>query len=487
VPEPHESTTDAAAVSRPPDEHGRYEFLVVCNRLPVELRAVDGAVSWAPSPGGLVTAMEPVLAGRDAVWIGWSGHHLDDTLPVSPVPQDIGPCSLYEVGLSRQEVEEYYEGFCNATIWPLYHDAIVTPEYHRHTWNAYRRVNRRFAEAAARLAGPGATVWVHDYQLQLVPQVLRELRPDLRIGYFLHIPFPPSELFAQLPWRRQIITGMLGADLVGFHTIGGRNNFLALTDRFDALSPQEDHVDVPDGSGGRRRVKVDAFPISIDTASYDQLARRPEVRARAAEIREAVGSPAHLLLGVDRLDYTKGIDVRLRAITELLDEGRFVDSVFIQVATPSRENVEEYQRMRDEIEQMVGRANGDHGSIGQPPIQYLHQPFAREELVAYYLAADAMIVTPYRDGMNLVAKEYVACRTDGDGALVLSEFTGAAADLPQAFLVNPYDADGVKEAIVEALTTSEEDRRTRMKAMREQVFTHDVDRWATEFLAALAG
>ncbi|MEO6822061.1 MAG: trehalose-6-phosphate synthase [Candidatus Nanopelagicales bacterium] len=463
-----------------------YDFLVVCNRLPVEMHPDgQGKVTWTRSPGGLVAAMEPALRGHEAVWIGWSGHHIDDTLPVSPVPPGVGPCDLQEVGLSREDVEEYYEGFCNATIWPLYHDAVVTPAYHRRPWDRYVAVNRRFATTTARLAAPGATVWVHDYQLQLVPRMLRELRPDLVIGFFLHIPFPPAELFAQLPWRRQVVEGLLGADLVGFQTAGGAANFLALTSRLLGLSPDSDGVDVVAADGGTRRVKVGAFPISIDTAEYDSLARRPDVRARAAAIREAVGSPTHLLLGVDRLDYTKGIDVRLKAITELLQDGLVDDCVFIQVATPSRENVEDYQRMRDEIDQMVGRAIGDHGSIGAPPIQYLHQPLPREELVAYYVASDVMLVTPYRDGMNLVAKEYVACRTEGDGVLVLSEFTGAAIDLPHAFLVNPYDADGVKDAIIAAISVPEEDLRTRMAAMREQVFAHDVDRWAAEFLSAL--
>ncbi|HEY7858797.1 MAG TPA: trehalose-6-phosphate synthase [Candidatus Nanopelagicales bacterium] len=463
-----------------------YDFLVVCNRLPVEMRPDgDGKVTWTRSPGGLVAAMEPALSGREAIWIGWSGHHIDDTLPVSPVPPEVGPCDLQEVALSREDVEEYYEGFCNATIWPLYHDAVVTPSYHRRAWDRYVAVNRRFATATARLAAPGATVWVHDYQLQLVPRMLRELRPDLVIGFFLHIPFPPSELFAQLPWRRQVVEGLLGADLVGFQTEGGAANFLALTSRLLGLSPDSDGVDVVSADGGTRRVKVGAFPISIDTAEYDALARRPDVRARAAAIREAVGSPTHLLLGVDRLDYTKGIDVRLKAITELLEDGLVDDCVFIQVATPSRENVEDYQNMRDEIDQMVGRAIGDHGSIGSPPIQYLHQPLPREELVAYYVASDVMLVTPYRDGMNLVAKEYVACRTEGDGVLVLSEFTGAAIDLPHSFLVNPYDADGVKDAIIAAISVPDEDLRTRMTAMRDQVFAHDVDRWAREFLSAL--
>jgi trehalose 6-phosphate synthase len=465
-----------------------YEFLVVCNRLPVEMApGPDGAVTWTRSPGGLVAAMEPALAGHAAVWLGWSGHHIDDTLPLVPVPPEVGPCDLQEVGLSREDVEEYYEGFCNATIWPLYHDAVVTPAYHRRAWDRYVEVNRRFASATARLAAPGATVWVHDYQLQLVPRMLRELRPDLVIGFFLHIPFPPAELFIQLPWRRQVVQGLLGADLVGFQTEGAAANFRTVATRLLGLPLDGNDLPVAAPDGGTRTVTVGAFPISIAAADYDALARRPQTRERAAQIREAVGNPRRLLLGVDRLDYTKGIDVRLKAITELLEDGLVDGCVFIQVATPTRENVEEYQRMRDEIDQMVGRAIGDHGSIGAPPIQYLHQPLTRDELIAYYVASDVMLVTPYRDGMNLVAKEYVACRTDGDGALVLSEFTGASIDLPQSFLVNPYDADGVKDAIVAAINVAPESAKSRMSAMRAQVFAHDVNRWAREFLTALHG
>lgn len=462
-----------------------YDLVVVCNRLPVEAKAVDGRVQWTASPGGLVTAMEPVLRERHAAWVGWSGRHTDDTVPVADIPKGIGPCDLFEVALSREQIELYYEGFCNATIWPLYHDAVVPPVYHRHTWNEYVRVNRHFAARTAALAAPGAVVWVHDYQLQLVPRLLRELRPDLTIGFFLHIPFPPVELFLQLPWRRQVVEGLLGADLVGFHTDRGAQNFLNLAASLTGARHEGPAVCVPTMDGDTRRVRAGAFPISIDAADFAELAQSPAVQERALELREVVGNPRRLLLGVDRLDYTKGIDVRLAAVTELLEEGRFDDAVFVQVATPSRENVEGYSRMRDEIDQMVGRANGDHGSIGAPPVQYLHQPLAREELIAYYVAADVMLVTPYRDGMNLVAKEYVACRTDGLGALVLSEFTGAAIDLPEAYVVNPYDADGVKAAIVAAMTAPEADRRARMSAMREQVFSHDVARWADEFLEAL--
>ena len=311
----------------------------------------------------------------------------------------------------------------------------------------------------------------------------------MRIGFFLHIPFPPLELFVQLPWRREIIEGLLGADVVGFQTPGGAINFLALASRVLGLEADDSGVDVADfsRSEGRRRVTVEAFPISIDTAEYDAIARTAEVQDAASEIREKLGNPERILLGIDRLDYTKGIDVRLKAFTELLADGSIKpgEAVLVQIAAPSREHVEDYQRLRDEIELMVGRAIGDHGNIGAPPIQYLHQPFDRETLSSFYVAADVMLVTPYRDGMNLVAKEYVAARYNNSGALVLSEFAGAAVELTDAFVVNPYDADGVKQAILDAMHADPVDLSRRMTAMRARLFTYDVSRWATSFLDSL--
>jgi trehalose 6-phosphate synthase len=475
-----------------------YDFVVVANRLPVAADiADDGSTTWVRSPGGLVSAIEPTLRRTSAVWVGWSGRYAPDPyapedlgVELEPLPDDAGPCPLVEVELTREEIEGYYEGFCTSTLWPLYHDAIATPVYHRHHWEPYVAVNRRFAEQVAQLAAPGATVWVHDHQLQLVPGMLRERRPDLRIGFFLHIPFPPSELFLQLPWRREIVLGLLGSDLIGFHTPGGAANFLALTARLLHLEPDADGIDVADLSetGGKRHVKVGAFPISIATAEYESIARTSEVQDAAVEIRAKLGNPKHVLLGVDRLDYTKGIDVRLKAFTELLTDGSIEpgEAVLVQIATPSRENVEDYQKLRDDIELMVGRALGDLGTLGAAPIQYFHQPFEREELVAFYAAADVMLVTPYRDGMNLVAKEYVASRINDDGALVLSEFTGAAVELDGSFLVNPYDADGVKQAIRDAMGADPADLRRRMTRMRRQVEEFDVDRWAASFLDALA-
>jgi len=459
---------------------GSADLVIVANRLPVDrVTLPDGSTDWRTSPGGLVTAIEPVMRVNDGIWIGWPGDAEDDLEPF----EDEG-LQLVPINLSQQEVEYFYEGFANATLWPLYHDVVAKPEFHREWWDSYVTVNRRFAEAAAAAASEGATVWVHDYQLQLVPAMLRELRPDLRIGFFLHIPFPPAELFQQLPWRRQLLEGLLGADLVGFQLQGAAQNFVRLVRQRVGHKTHRDLVYLPDG----RTVRAAAFPISIDSQGFEELARSEEVTQRAKEIREAVGNPRKIFLGVDRLDYTKGIFARLRAYSELVVEGHLdvEDAVFIQVATPSREQVEQYRLLRDDIDRLVGRVNGDLGKIGRPVIHYLHSSYPREEMAAFYRAADIMAVTPLRDGMNLVAKEYVACRYDNDGALVLSEFAGAAEELRQAWLVNPHDINGMKSAFMEAYRADERDLTRRMKAMRKTVRQNDVAAWAESFLAELA-
>ncbi|MDT5223740.1 MAG: trehalose 6-phosphate synthase [Mycobacterium sp.] len=475
--------------------YGDSDFVVVANRLPVDLeRLADGTTTWKRSPGGLVTALEPLLRKRRGAWIGWPGLVKDDLnstdTDAEPIVQD--DLTLHPVWLSADDVAEYYEGFSNATLWPLYHDVIVKPIYHREWWERYVEVNRRFAEATARAAAKGGTVWVQDYQLQLVPKMLRMLRPDLTIGFFLHIPFPPVELFRQLPWRTEIIEGLLGADLVGFHLPGGAQNFLVLARQLLGANTSRGSVGVRSRFGevedGSRTVRVGAFPISIDSTALDQTARDRNIRRRAREIRSELGNPRKVLLGVDRLDYTKGIDVRLKALDELLEEGRAKrdDTVLIQLATPSRERVESYQILRNDIERQVGHINGEYAEVGHAVVHYLHRPVPRDELIAYFVASDVMLVTPLRDGMNLVAKEYVACRSDLGGALVLSEFTGAAAELRQAYLVNPHDLEGVKDAIEAALNQSDEEGRRRMRALRRQVLAHDVDRWARSFLDVLA-
>ena len=463
---------------------------MVSNRLPVDfVEAEDGTTAWRTSPGGLVTALEPLMRSSDGVWVGWPGVADRD---FEPFAND--GISLIPVRLSEQELAEYYEGFSNDTLWPLYHDVIAPPSFHRETWDAYVTVNRRFAEAAIAAAAEGATVWVHDYQLQLVPRMLRDARPDLVIGFFNHIPFPPYGIYAQLPWRKQIVHGLLGADVIGFQRTADSSNFSSAVRRLfgyptRGVATRGVVIDVPTEDGESRRVVAKHFPISIDAAGYEEIARRPEVQARARQIRESLGNPKTLMLGVDRLDYTKGIGHRIKAFGELLGDGRLnvEDVTLVQIASPSRERVGTYIALRDEIELAVGRLNGDFSTISHTAISYHHHAYPREEMVAMYLAADVMLVTALRDGMNLVAKEYVAARFDGDGVLVLSEFAGAADELKQAILINPHDIEGTKDAIVQAVAMPQRDRTRRMRALRRKVFDRDVAAWSASFLRALTG
>lgn len=453
-------------------------FVVVANRLPVDRKvSEDGGIDWQTAPGGLVTALEPVMRQRGGAWVGWHGAPDEevesfehDGFTIEPVP------------LSADEVEEYYEGFSNATLWPLYHDSVAFPEYHREWFEAYKRVNQRFAERASAVAAEGATVWVQDYQLQLVPRMLRKLRPDLNIGFFLHIPFPPMELFDQLPWRRELIEGLLGADLVGFQVPGGASNFLRLVRRRTEHRVDRDKAKLV-GEEAHTCI-ARAYPISIDSQGFSDLANTPEAIAEAEKLLAELGNPSKVFVGVDRLDYTKGLRQRVQAMGELFAEGRLdpEDAVFLQVATPSRERVDEYRRLRDDIDLLVGRINSEVGGVGRPAIVYLHESFPRSTLAAMYRIADVMIVTPLRDGMNLVAKEYIACHPTNDGALVLSEFAGAARELRQAYMVNPYDLDGMKDAVMLAANDTPQNKRRRMRALKKQVSEHTIDKWAEKFL-----
>jgi trehalose 6-phosphate synthase len=455
-------------------------LVVVANRLPLDESSLDGPGEWRRSPGGLAAALHAILEQTPATWVGWSGG-------VGPAPDlpDVGTLRIRPVGLSDAELRGYYDGFASSTLWPLYHDAVEPPVFDRGWWETYHTVNQRFAEAAAEVAEPGGAVWVQDYHLQLVPAMLRQLRPDLLIGFFLHVPFPPPELFVQLPRRTDLLRGMLGADLVGFQRPQAAHNVAQLAARLlGATVTADDQIEL-DG----RRVRTGAFPVSIDVDEMQALARRPDVLVRARELRGALGSPHRVMLAVDRLDHTKGIEHRLTAYDELLRDGRIKvrDTVLVQVAVPSRERLARYRGLRDRIEGEVGRINGEFGRVGETAVHYLSQSFGRAELAALYRTADVMVVTPLRDGMNLVAKEYVAARTDGSGALVLSEFAGAADELTGAFLVNPHDVDGLKATLLRALHADPADLADRMAAMRSYLRKHDIIAWARAYLRALDG
>lgn len=444
-------------------EYGNQPFVVVANRLPVD--RCDG--QWEPSPGGLVSAVAPVVRKNDGAWVGWTGTCEEEFRPF-----EFDGMSLAPINLGDEEFEEYYEGFSNATVWPLYHDLVSPPQFHRTWWNTYTAVNARFAQAAVEAAAYGATIWIHDFHLQLVPRMVRAQRPDVRIGFFNHIPFPPAEIFAQLPWRRSLLEGLLGADVIGFQRRSDVQNFSnAVTRLLD--------IDLEAAASA-----VDAYPISIDAHKISTVSRSAETSREARLIREDLDDPETLIIGVDRLDYTKGIVHRLRAYEELLEEGALDPQTtrLVQIAVPSREGILAYQELRDEVERLIGRINGRFGDWDGAVVRYFHHSYSFESTVALYLAADVLLVTSLRDGMNLVAKEYAAARRDHGGALVLSEFAGAADELDGALLVNPHDIDELKLAIRQAVTMPYSSARDRMNAMADVVDARDVHRWAQNFL-----
>jgi trehalose 6-phosphate synthase len=456
--------------------------IAVANRLPVQ----RGEEGWELSPGGLVTALRPVMASHSGAWVGWDGgtKGMPSTLPDSEI-------RLLPLGLSAAQARDYYRGFANATMWPLLHNAIEKPRFERAWWRAYQDVNRLFAERtlAAIDAHPGALAWVHDYHLTLVPQFIREWRPEQPIGFFLHVPWPSPDIYARLPWREQVLRGLLGADVVGFHTDDYRNNFLRSCARLlgDAgFEVRGSSVVLPDG----RAVAAVTAPISIDAAEFAALAADPEVKQGIQGLEEQFAGRT-VLLGVDRLDYTKGITERLLAVELLLERRPELRTslAFLQIAVPSRDEVREYRQLRSTVEQHVGRINGLFTAPGSDvPVHYLYRGLSPQQLAAYYAFADGLLVTPLIDGMNLVCKEYVTVQDahGGSGALILSEFTGAAVELSRAVLCNPFDVEGLSYRIEHALALTAAARRDALTAMAEQVRTFDVHAWVSSQLEEIA-
>jgi trehalose 6-phosphate synthase/phosphatase len=457
-------------------------LLLVSNRLPVTVKAEKDHVTVVRSAGGLATGLSGPHEHSGGLWIGWPG----DVSRLSgsqraEVESKLAALRCVPLYLSPSEVSRYYEGYSNRALWPLCHYLLDRIPRQDRDWDAYAKVNERFAALVARHYQPGDTIWVHDYQLMLVPGLLRERLPEARIGYFHHIPFPSSEIFRTLPHREELLRGLLGADVVGFHTPGYVHHFSSTLLRLLGLETDVDHV-----THEGRSVRLGSFPMGIDAASFERLAHDPGVLGEVSVIRES-SAGQRLLVGIDRLDYTKGIPRRLLAVQRLLERepawrGRLR---LVQVAVPSRTQVEDYAAYRDKVDELVGRINGLYGTVQNTPIHYLYRSFNERQLVGLYRAADVMLVTPTRDGMNLVAKEFCAARPDEEGVLVLSEFAGAATELREAVIVNPYDVEGMADAIERALEMPVEERRKRMRALRTQVKARDVHWWASHFLDTL--
>jgi trehalose 6-phosphate synthase/phosphatase len=456
-------------------------LILVSNRLPVTLASGPGGVRVERSVGGLATGLRDAHERNGGLWIGWPGPFAPDTDAVrAQLEPRFEELRIAPVYLSAREVRRYYEGFANGVLWPLFHYLTGRVPLRVEGWADYLAANERFARAVVEHHEPGDLIWVHDYQLMLVPALIRRELPQARIGFFLHIPFPAYELFATLPNREQLLEGLLGADLIGFHTESYRRHCANTMGRLLGVGVHQDCVQYDE-----RRVRLGVFPMGVDTRALSERARSSEIAALTADLRRDF--PGKLLVGIDRLDYTKGIPRRLLAYEELLRRwpewrGRVR---LLQVAVPSRTGVRSYRRFRDEVDAQVGHLNGAYGTPYWMPVHYIYRGVPQSKLPGYYRAADVLLVTPVRDGMNLVAKEFVAVRDDEDGVLVLSEFAGAAAELQDALLVNPYDIVSTAEQYHRALTMSRSDRRTRMRTLRAQVFAQDVQLWVTSFLDAL--
>ncbi len=458
--------------------------MIVSNRLPVSAERRKGEIAFRRSVGGVATGLASVLGETAGLWVGWPGAALarlgpEERAEVAARMRNEYACE--PVFLSDADIRGYYQGFSNRTIWPLFHYFTRFAEFDSSMWSTYLRVNRKFRDVVLSAVRPGDVIWVHDYQLLLLPQMLRDELPDASIGFFLHIPFPAPEVFRVLPWRRELLSGMLGADLIGFHTYDYAVNF---TDSVRVLLGHAARAGTIEVEG--RTCLAEAFPMGIDFDAFQSAATSQRVRRESARISEhAHGSK--LVLSVDRLDYTKGIPERLRAFGAFLErhpEWRGRVSMMV-VAVPSRTGVEQYRRLKAEADGLVGSINGKYGDVDWMPIRYIYRSLPIHSLVAAYSAADVALVTPLRDGMNLIAKEYLASRPSETGVLVLSEMAGAARELAEAIIVNPFDLDGMVEALETALTMPKTEQRSRNRPMRERLGRYTVSRWAQDFLDSL--
>lgn len=459
-------------------------LLIVSNRLPVTVKLDRNEILITRSAGGLATALRGPHERLDSLWLGWPGEVTRlDTNQRARLERDLLELRAVPIYLSQADITRYYEGFSNGVLWPLFH--YLTDRVEREAWQnwkTYLEVNRRFADLVVQHYRPGDLIWVHDYQLALVPDLLRQRLPDAAIGFFLHIPFPSSEVFRILPWRQEVLEGLLGADVIGFHTYSYVRHFSRSLNLLLGLNGGQETLVHYSG----REIRLGTFPLGVDAAAFSRRAEEPDVINEVEKIRRECGG-RKLLLGVDRLDYTKGLRRRMLAINLLLERDPSLRDRMrlIQIVVPSRTKVESYAIHRRQLDEMVGRINGAYATVNSVPIHYMYRSVSERQLVALYRAADVMLVTPLRDGMNLVAKEFVASRPDEDGVLVLSEFAGASAEMVEALRVNPYDIDRVAVSIKKALTMPAEERRDRMRVLRRRVLANDSYRWANAFIEAL--
>ncbi len=457
------------------------KLIIISNRLPVKATEDAGGLKLVPSDGGLATGLDSLRTDLDKHWVGWPGLYIDDESTRGELAGELEKMKFHPVFLTADQIANYYEGYSNDTLWPLCHYFFSYIRYEESYWEAYREVNALFCEKALELIGPDDIVWVQDYQLMLVPGMIRERMPEVSIGYFHHIPFPSYELFRYLPERAEVLRGLLGADLIGFHTHDYMRHFISAAYRVLGLECVFDEIQLTD-----RVVDVDAFPMGIHYEKYHEAILDPQIAQRAEEFRKSFGQ-SKLILSVDRLDYSKGILLRLKAWEEFLESRcEAPEKVsLILVVSPSRDTVESYIELKAEIDTKVGAINGRFATVDWTPVYYFYHTFPFDELTALYHIADVALVTPLRDGMNLVAKEYLAAKRDRPGVLILSEMAGAAIELTEALIVNPTHTREVRQALETALSMPVEEQERRLRDMQEIISQQTVARWASDYIFEL--
>lgn len=455
--------------------------IIVSNRLPVKISYEQGQYQYKPSEGGLATGLGSIYKEGDNIWIGWPGLPVSKTEHRKEIAKNLAKESMRPIFLTPGEIEDFYEGFSNETLWPNFHYFNQYTVYNEELWRAYQKVNKKFAKEIAEVLEPDDTVWVHDYQLLLLPELIRENAPKASIGFFLHIPFPSYESFRLLPWRREILEGMLGADFLGFHTYDDMRHFLSSVNRLAGLGNSNGRITVDN-----RIVMVDALPMGIDYDKYAESAASPDTLAREVRYRTSIGDE-EIVLSIDRLDYSKGIPQRLKAFDNFLEtypDYRGKVSL-LMVVVPSRDSVGKYRELKEEVDLLVGKINGHYGRIDWTPIHYFYRSFPLHALSAFYRMASVALVTPLRDGMNLVCKEFIASKLDKKGVLILSEMAGASKELSDAILINPNDIEELAHALKRALSMPEKKQIAHMEVMQRSLQRYNIHHWVNLFMERL--
>lgn len=457
--------------------------IIVSNRLPVKLVDSGGGYTLTPSEGGLATGLGSIYKESGNVWVGWPGMEVNDEEARIKISHDLEQHNLKPVFLSQDEINQYYEGFSNEILWPVFHYMTTYARYQQSYWEYYVHVNNKFRDIVLEVAEPGDVIWVHDYQLLLLPALIRAVLPDITIGFFQHIPFPSYELFRLIPWRVELLEGLLGADLIGFHTFDDARHFVQSTRRLmPAITSASNEI-----SFNNRNIIVESFPMGIDSEKFATLLKSPQVQEQIDALNKMFGE-TKVVLSIDRLDYSKGILQRLQAFEQFLQENQdFMGRIVLyMIVVPSRDTVPQYRELRDEIDKVVGSINARYRTMEWQPVFYFYRSFPVEELSALFAKADICLVTPMRDGMNLVCKEYVASRKNDDGVLILSEMAGASKELVDAIIVNPNNISAIAGAISEALEMPVNEQRRRMKMMKDIVVKFNIAHWVKLFMNRLS-